>query len=253
MYKIAVCLHGYFNKNNFPLGKESGYEYLNEMFKNLDVNYFIHSWEPNLKNNIISFYNPKKYIFEPQIDFENIIKNNNLGHPNLRNDWLKNSMSYSYSRSNSIQLKIKYELENNIQYDCVVICRFDIGKQSEISKLIFDIKKDMDYIYCKWWNQLNNGLAEQWFYSNSNNINVISNLYSRYFIWFRENSKYYNTLLKWPDSNSYNQFSNEVELPPSQKHDDLQKIDIEYAANNHVIYKYFFIEQNLYHKLVFLK
>ena len=73
--KVALCLYGYFNNRADPKSGDKGYEYLkNNVFSKGDVDVFIHSWEPDIKDQLISLYNPIEYKFEEQIDFKKSYK-----------------------------------------------------------------------------------------------------------------------------------------------------------------------------------
>ena len=70
--KIAVVLSGYFgtiSTNDMKSGIKS-HKKITNFFKDYDVDYYIHSWQIWDKNEIVDLYNPKKSMFESQIDFD---------------------------------------------------------------------------------------------------------------------------------------------------------------------------------------
>ena len=59
--KIALCLHGLFNSTtDLTSNGLDGFEYIKENILNKgNVDVYIHSWELDKKNEILSLYNPK--------------------------------------------------------------------------------------------------------------------------------------------------------------------------------------------------
>ena len=68
-----------------------------------------------------------------------------------------------------------------------------------------------EYFYSKYWNQHNQGFADMWFYSNSDNMNIFSTLYDRIFDYMKSDSDYIKeATTSWFDSNVDDEFSNEI-------------------------------------------
>ena len=138
--RIALCLSGYFNsiKDSTSFG-DDGYLYikkhiLDEVDNGHQVDVFFHNWEPNLYDKIVNLYKPKKYIIEPQIDFEKVadqhkVSRIHLDKHNKLGTWSINSstgtgyvgperlLSQFYSVQKSFELKRQYEEDNNFKYD----------------------------------------------------------------------------------------------------------------------------------------
>lgn len=145
--RIALCLSGQ------PRFFERGYEFIKKYIidPNENVDIFTHLWfdesevgnegfmntsdilikdgykgdfiKPNIVEEIISLYNPKKIKYEKQYNCNEFIKN----------DYVINDMTNPFatfssylSSHKSIQLKNEYELENNFEYDMVIKCRYDL-------------------------------------------------------------------------------------------------------------------------------
>jgi hypothetical protein len=141
--------------------------------QNKDIKVFFHTWDTNANNidYLIDFYKPAKYIAE------NYIENN-----------VVNSYLLSINKVNA--LKCEYEKENNIYFDNVILCRFDIiwttnVNLSEINNNKFTIS---------YWGNINidknscydnllivdnrKGIHNIFFISNSKNMNIFCNLYN---------------------------------------------------------------------------
>ncbi len=197
MNKIALCFYGLppiDNNKNIILVNNTKFKDLSNTYwkKNfLDINkpdIFIHSWGENDPENLKKKFIPKLYIFEKQKEF----KEN------------ENFYSQAYSMKRSVELKKKYELENNIKYDLVFVSRMDLLCLRPIELL----KLDSKYFYISNWNQkrkkknntyLNNYTTESrnmrkilayWILSNSDFIDKFClNLYDYIPEYLEENKK----------------------------------------------------------------
>lgn len=270
----ALCIHGYFsNKDNDNLIK-TNYIYdniINKIIKcgdNVDV--FIHSFDIKNIDNIKKKYpSAKKYIIEKQKDFLNIIDIEYKNKLEKNKNYIKSSMnwfstlSFLYSRKESINLAIKYQNINNFIYDGIITTRFDLGirikknhNKCNHGKLIFDNRLDMKYIYSAFWYQLNAGYADHWFISNPDNIILLGNMYD-YVVNYalKINSDYCKSLLNWPDSSKINCSSN-IFLNLKEKNEKINEEKMsyafEYSINNHLLHKYYFIKCGLYELSKFL-
>ncbi|MEH0860075.1 hypothetical protein [Halobacteriovorax sp. DPLXC-1] len=263
--KIALCIYGKYNNRLSPTSGDEGFNYIYEQLlsKYSQIDVFIHSWDIDLQDKITNKY--KKWLrdssFENQIDFNITIKNHNIdesvfqfpGQQNFRT--ISNSLSFFYSRAQAIKLKRKYEQNNSIIYDSVIVTRFDTGQMDKyngyqpwkVSELVYDPEADMNYIYSAMWNQLNDGFADMWFYSSSANIDILATMYEKSLEYYKKDSEYLSMIQKGlPDSNPTNIFSNEV--LSSNKSKKLKKFKEFEGHNNHLIHKYFMIDSGLYKK-----
>ena len=169
--KIALCLYGHTGINKLAslrmdgdITKESQGAstaldrpfsgFTNSLLSKYDTDVFIHTWSHEKKDTIEKFYNPKKAIYEEQIDFPVNLEEFGLigddytkwkvsddakkGYKILIDDrpsWehlmkelnreAYRAQSRWYSTKKAIDLKRQYELENKFEYDYVVVARFD--------------------------------------------------------------------------------------------------------------------------------
>lgn len=100
-----------------------------------------------------------------------------------------------------------------------------------------------------------------WFFSNYENMKLLATAYDRCYEYFLPNSMYELAVTTgWPDSqmmgnlNSQDpgQFSNEVLKPREQRVKNLMKYPKWQCINNHILYKWFFIDSGLYKKSRFV-
>lgn len=117
--KIALCLTG------LPRSYRQGYEYIHaNLLSKYDTDVFFHTWITDDCLDLIQVYNPKSYLFEKPLGKLFAEKYTRISNPNFP---AYNTASSFYSVFNSILLKRKYELSNDITYDFVVRCRFDMA------------------------------------------------------------------------------------------------------------------------------
>jgi hypothetical protein len=140
--------------------------------KNINIKIFFHTWDINISNieYLIECYKPEKYISE---------------------EYTENNIIYSYTSSmNKVNLlKCEYEKENNIIFDNVILCRYDLiwttdlilneinNKKFTISYWGTDI--DKNYNFNNLYDNTNfKGIHNLFFISNSYNMNIFCNLYN---------------------------------------------------------------------------
>lgn len=138
--RIAFCLFGasYGNNGdndniltvrNARITYDIGYKYLKKYIfdNNNNIDIFIHTWDNSKKDDILNLYKPTDYLFEQQINFTK--QPNPTGASPGR---LHSQYSRWYSTKKVIELKNKYENNNNFKYDYVMLSRFDIYIQKNI-------------------------------------------------------------------------------------------------------------------------
>ena len=193
--KIALGLSGYFNSPKSPNSfGEDGFEYIKKHILNGNtVDVFIHSWDISNKDIIERLYDNliKDSIFETQIDFKPIFNQNGLDKFPSHGTPFWNIFSQYYSIQKSFELMIKSE----VNYDCVIKSRFDLGRINRdtsgkggvnpypVQCINFNPNLDMNNFYIADWQYLETeGPADMWFYSNYENMrnfgdvfNILSN------------------------------------------------------------------------------
>jgi len=140
--KSAICLFGKAggDKGKDGLGRRIDYKMCFDSIKKhvIDINQcdvFIHSWDLDIGEEIKDLYEPRHFVFENQIIFDEDTDRNRI-------------FSRWYSTKQSVGLKSFAEKDNNFIYDWVMLCRFD---------LLFFIDIDFSelepgYFYAAHWN-----------------------------------------------------------------------------------------------------
>jgi len=266
--RVALCLHGYIANTNGINGAIMANQYIKDKILNgNNVDIFIHSWDIPNKDLALDLYNPKCEQFEQQKDFSKELTSYNqswffegkTAPPGMYStNTIYRGLSFLYSRKRCIEIKAEYEKENNFAYDCVIVTRFDLGMRGKehpqkyyATDIHFNSSFEMKKIYSCFWAQLNWGIADHWFYSNSANIDKVASLYDYAVRYYQPDSEYVKRVTTgWPDSNEQNEFSNEI--LKSNKVSELVKFPRWGCIDNHKLYKWHFMETGLYKKSAFV-
>lgn len=218
--RVALCLYGLVGGKVGKDGKgeildlDVAYKhYKKHILDKNDVDVFIHTWSVEYEDDLRKLYEPRKAIFEKQIDFSKDVEynfslmfkdfkncishitqkmiGNNLDDKFNRSD-KRAFRAYSrwYSNKKTIELKKKYEEENNFQYDWVMVSRLDVAFFKDV---LFE-NYDNRYFYASHWNDAPNeavgrsesnkknnhrgkGFLDFWFFSNSETMDYFGKLY----------------------------------------------------------------------------
>jgi hypothetical protein len=130
-----------------------------------DIDIFIHSWNVDLQEELVSMYKPVKYVFEDN----NIYADEINSHCIVPKDF--GGISQALTIKKVLELQEHYSLENNITYDIVVLFRPDvlIWKDMVLSKY------DLNYFYT--CGHLNNN-GDIYFVMSSKDALVFKGLYN---------------------------------------------------------------------------
>jgi len=260
--KTAVCLHGLARGSTEPAFGAYGEKYKTLLSKIGNADVYIHSWDVDIQDELVDIFKPVDTIFETQRSFDDELAHFsrfNVHSTNTRANQgnIFKTLSFTYSRMKSIDLKSRFETAHDIKYDCVLTCRFDVGHLNsglnKTSHLHFNPQLDMSKVYQAYWNQTNAGASDHWFYSNTSNMDVVGNLYYDLFTYLKPDSDYARLCKNgWPYSNSESEFSDEM-FSSNPKHSMKLTVDDTLLVNNHCLYKYHLLSNDLWvDKSVFL-
>lgn len=193
---IALCLHGLFNSNTdiTSLGMD-GYDHISKhILTGNKVDVFIHSWQPEKRTEINNLYNPLKFKYEPQINFDRVVQDRNLNTLEGCPRPPQTILSHFYS----IQESFKLCYDHGIEYDIVIKSRFDLGRinrntsvQYPVQCINFNKDLDMNFLYMADWQRFHNGPADMWFYSSYHNMKNFTHIYNDLLNNFYINSKFH--------------------------------------------------------------
>jgi len=196
--KIAYCLYGQ------PRNLEMGHKTISKFVENCDIDFYYHTWtlcngekyihsghrnirdnelmyDENIINKINLLYKPKAYVNELSRDFSDEMPElnksllySNTPHPINKN----NTLSHYYSKQKVRDLLMNESIKNKINYDLVVISRFDMLVEIDINLNNLDTR----YIY---WSDIHHPspvTSDAMIISNYNiflnSFNIYNNLYN---------------------------------------------------------------------------
>ena len=266
--RTALCLHGYFgtlSTGDFTTAA-GGYNHIKEriLSKVENVDTFIHCWQPQFKEKIESLYNPIESIYEEQINFDDICKDNGVDQGYIDEGFDREQtfyinavatriLSFYYSRCQALKLAVHDE------YDWIITTRFDISQRggAEVNQIRFSPTASRNYLYTTHWNQINQGYGDMWFYGNSDIMKEYSTIYECALNDFKPRSAYETMVVcgipdsqffNWYDVNDYRQFSNELLKPEKQRSESLMHLPRWRMSDSHLHHKWFCMQTGLYQK-----
>ena len=133
--RAAVCLFGTIGGTKGKSGDKIGSKadvlskaypyYKDNLIEPNSADVFIHSWDVEIKNEVIETYSPILSKFEPQKSFD-------IPDFMEKTQRVQNHFSRWYSCKQVIDLLTTFQNENNFKYDMVVLCRQDIAWMKEV-------------------------------------------------------------------------------------------------------------------------
>ena len=145
--------------------------------KDIKIDYFIFSWEPDLEDKYIKLYNPKKIKSTPQTIFN--VPNHYSEHKD--NSRIQAHYSRWYGALEVSKMCQEYSLENNLNYDLIVNARLDLCFQNEINFNKFETSKfhiaRPSNLHNYNWPR-NNEMIDHIFISNPDNMHQFMSLYN---------------------------------------------------------------------------
>lgn len=162
MKKVAICLKGavskvgkthdrfYYKNDLYRIGEYIDYEavaksifnHIVEPNKNYEFDFFLHSWNYDLKNELVNLYKPKKFLFENNNVYNDIISSVITASEDF------GGVSGGLSKKKSIELKEIYEIESGVKYDIVIVYRYDVLLWKN---MILDYYDTTNFIYVNAW------------------------------------------------------------------------------------------------------
>jgi hypothetical protein len=202
--KIAICLSG--QPRHLTLGYEMINKFIIQPNAEYNIDFFIHTWydeedvdklfnsaQYTISNNIgvllkdsdiiiKDLYKPKKFLIEPQKNFDKYVKNTEASDNAKQNSLC--SLFYSMYISNN--LKRDYEDQNNFSYDLVLRTRTDLIYYSPIifnnyinnlNSINIPKKYFMDQ---EAYNNKDKPIPDIFAFSNTKNMNIFCSVYPEF-------------------------------------------------------------------------
>mgnify|MGYP000997178461 CR=1 FL=1 len=233
MSKVALCLHGLFDSATDASSKGAdGHIHIRKhILDQADVDVYIHSWDVDKQEQIRQLYQPKDIVVEPQRDYSDLIKANNLHKLQGCPRPVQTVLSHLYG----VSAAIKLAYSSGKDYDVVVKARFDLGRINRATSkpgqqnpypvqcINFTTNILPNTLYMADWNHFAMGPADMWFYGDWHTMSPFTSLFDCYID---------NLSL----DGAFSQFATQVEGNPGD------------ISNAVVFYKYWMIQNGLWHR-----
>lgn len=265
MTKFAVCLYGRFGNRFDSNAGDFGLTYIrDQVVGSVDVDYFVYSYDEENQNRIIDTLGSKlrKFTFlaAPKHEEAWIEAGGNselfTSEDSTRN--LEGTLRFLAQRDGSIQLMLDHAAANGESYSGVLVCRIDLGQIDRANQRfpqrvseapsLESLPWPIEKVYFAAWNQLNEGLPDQWFICSMEDAEVLGGSRERVERYLLTGSSYLEEFIRSiPDSDEHDPFSNvmnslETVTSPSSR-------AMSEALDNHLLHKHDFIETGLYKRL----
>lgn len=185
MKKVAICLKGAVSKKGkthdrfyHPNEVYRDGEYIdyvavsNSIFKHIvnpntgyEFDFFLHGWNVDLESQLINIYKPKKYLFENNRNYNNIISSI------ITNSEDFGGVSGGLSIKKSLELREIYEIETNEKYDIIIIYRYDVLLWKDMILDSYDV--DNTIYVNKWYGECNADFHFVMSYVNANKFKYL--------------------------------------------------------------------------------
>jgi len=186
--KIAYLMNGVIggvDDKNYKLSdldiRKKIVEYTSKTHQNIqtqdvEIDYFIFSWEPDLEDKYIEVYNPKRIKSIPQIPFD--LPSHYSEHKS--NPRIQAHYSRWYGALEVSKMCQYYSFENHVNYDLVINARLDLCFQNEINfnkfnPSQFNLSKPTNLSNYNW--PQNNEMIDHIFISNPKNMHRFMSLF----------------------------------------------------------------------------
>jgi len=145
--KAAIVLRGAISKKNnkyvnYKLVRDSIYKHIVDVNKDYNFDIFIHSWNVDLQQELISLYNPVSYLFENNEDYRDIIVNK-LNECNCDLSFF-NQVSQSIAITNSCNVVKNFVGNNENYFNKIILYRPDVLLWKDIKLSEYSD----DFIFC---------------------------------------------------------------------------------------------------------
>jgi hypothetical protein len=152
--KVAICMRGAIAKESSSHFSEKGSLYNDSKYVNYkqcfnsikkhiiepnkdayELDFFLHCWNTDLEDTLVTLYEPKAYIFDDNNDYADEILEL------CRSKIEFGNISHALSKKKVILLKEQYEKDNNVHYDLVVLYRYDVFLWKDMPLQNYDVDK----------------------------------------------------------------------------------------------------------------
>lgn len=189
----------YKNKNyiNIEAVSTSVKQHIINTNTDVEFDFFLHCWNVDLQERLCSIYNPKSYLFEDNMIYKTEISKRSVTekHYSIPSQFL--------SMKKSLELMENYKNSMGIEYDYIILYRYDVLMMKDIHLSKYDVTK---YVYSNdlLFASITKAVGDLYFILNQNNVSFIKGWYddlvkypcSHIHMWLNTEFNRYNINLK---------------------------------------------------------
>ena len=262
---IALCLYGKFNNRYSINSGINGHHFINEhLLSKFEIDVFIFSTDLENEKVVRDCYGKHSLVikFDQETNWSQYLEGKGVEtrdfSPKEGFRTIENMCNFFFTRGKAINLATDYARSSGFDYKWIIASRFDLGQVDKyngyqpykVSEIGFNPKLDNEYIYGALWNQNNSGVADQWFYGNTSNMEVISKMFPECIDYFLSDSSYLRMIAEGiPFSSEVSEFSNEIFRPARTNKPRPKTIPRIDALDTHLVQKHFMDQHNILMKL----
>jgi hypothetical protein len=265
MAKFAICLYGRFGNRFDSEAGELGLQYLiKQVIGTAEADFFLFSYdtrnEKKIRNILGNKLTDSHFCFAPSEEelWNSQGGNTKFFHLSDSTRSIEGTFRFFSQRDGSIKLMLQHSKKHNITYDGVMISRMDLGQIDKFNQrfpqrvseapCLISFQMPLNSVFHAAWNQLNEGLPDQWFFCSPKDAEIIVGASDRVKRYLLPGSDYLTKFIRAiPHSNPKNLFSNEVHAMEKSK--KLSNRNASKALDNHLLHKYDFMQVGLYDRL----
>lgn len=264
MKRVAVCLYGRFGNRFDHQAGYSGIQYLlKSVTKGTLADFFVYSYDvdqaPAVEEALGNLLTDSAFPDAPNLLKEFIAEG---GDPNLfslsdSSRGVEATLSFVSQRDGAIRLMTEWARQKSVSYDSVLVSRIDLGQIDKHNQRFPQRVSEAPNIaslnspsavYHAAWNQLNEGLPDQWFILSQSDAALLGSSLERFKRYLKPQSEYINWCSKGIEhSNLGDPFTNE-QTAVSASSDLSIRLPMR-SLDNHLLHKFDFIKVGLFEKL----
>lgn len=264
MKRVAVCLYGRFGNRFDENAGDEGIRYLlNSVISGTQADIFVYSFDTEHASQIIESLGDRltdcTFLEAPDLLNDFVQGGGDLGLFELEDGsrGIEGTLSFVAQRDGAIQLMSAWAHDKGVSYDSVFVSRIDLGQIDKHNQRFpqrvseapsIQGLRTQHSVYHAAWNQLNEGLPDQWFFLDKSDAVSLGCSLERFMRYLQPNSDY----LRWcatgiDYSNRADQFSNEQTALESRAEKSTRLPSR--ALDNHLLHKFDFLQTGLFGKL----
>lgn len=150
--------------------------------RNIEINKIVgHSWSIDQASVVEEVYGKGNFVFEKQPDFNSFIENLDKFEEGLnrsKSTWA--NVSVQSLLGNALgRSRVVSQIDQRDQSEACLLTRWDIGNSgtSDVNTIIVDPCFDLNFVYCPYFKEVDEGYADMWFFGSKKQITKLADFF----------------------------------------------------------------------------